>query len=320
MRTLVTGANGFLGRSLVAELRRRGHFVRAVVRPATCALGLWDDGVEVARADLRGGSCLTNMLEGIDVVLHLAAVVRGDEADALAATIAGTQRLLTDMAKVGIRRLVLASSITVYDWHLVQGTLTEGSPLAQDLEVRGTYTLTKMWQERLAQRAHGIEHVIMRPGFIWGRGQEWVDGVGQRFGRRAVVPGPMRQLPLTYVENCAAWFANAAEIEEAAGQILNVLDSERINAWQYACEWATRSGTHARRLVPVPWIGAVGLVSLSSIANRLLFSGRGKLPSVLDRPRFEARFKPLRFVNDRLLRVLGPQQLTWSEALKQTYG
>jgi nucleoside-diphosphate-sugar epimerase len=289
VRTLVTGASGFLGRSLVAELRRRGHFVRAVVRPATCTAGFWDDGVEVARADLRGSPYLTAILEGIHVVLHLAADVRGDEAGALTTTVAGTQRLLTDMAKVGVRRLVLA------------------------------YTLTKMWQERLAQRAQGIERVIMRPGFIWGRGNEWVDGLGQRIGQHALIPGPMRQLPLTYVKNCAAWFADAAEIKEAAGQILNVFDAERITAWQYAREWATRSGSHVR-LVPVPWVGAVGLVSLSSITNRLLFSGRGKLPSVLDRPRFEARFKPLRFVNDRLLRVLGPQRLTWGEGLKQTFG
>jgi nucleoside-diphosphate-sugar epimerase len=319
VRTLVTGANGFLGRSLVAELRRRGHFVRALVRPATCTVGLWDDGVEVARADLRGSPYLTAILEGIDVVLHLAADVRGDEAGALTTTVAGTQRLLTDMAKVGVRRLVLASSITVYDWHRVEGSLIEDSPLAQDLEVRGAYTLAKMWQERLAQRAQGIERVIMRPGFIWGRGNEWVDGLGQRIGHHALIPGPMRQLPLTYVKNCAAWFADAAEIREAAGQTLNVFDAERITAWRYAREWATRSGSHVR-LVPVPWVGAVSLVSLSSITNRLLFSGRGKFPSVLDKPRFEARFKPLRFVNNRLLRALGPQRLTWSEGLKQTFG
>jgi len=318
VRTLVTGANGFLGRSLVAVLRRRGHAVRALVRPGARTGGLWDDAVEVARADLRGDSSLTPMLKGIDIVLHLAADVWGDEADALATTVAGTQRLLAAMTEVGTRRLVLASSITVYDWRVARGALTEEIPLTEELEARGAYTLTKHWQERLAQRAQGIECVILRPGFIWGRGREWVDGVGQRLGRFALIPGPTRQLPLTHVENCAEWFADAAENGCAAGLTLNLFDSERISAWRYGREWAARSRTHAR-LVPIPWVGALSLVALSLLANRILFSGRGKLPSVLDLPRFEARFKPLRFPNHRLLSVLGPQRLRWEDALKQTY-
>jgi len=53
MRALVTGANGFLGRHVVAALLARGVDVRAMVRPATSldALG-WPSSVEVFRADL----------------------------------------------------------------------------------------------------------------------------------------------------------------------------------------------------------------------------------------------------------------------------
>ena len=105
---------------------------------------------------------------------------------------------------------------------------------------------------------------------------------------------------------------------EAAGEILNVFDSERISAWRYAQEWSKRTSAKAR-LVPLPWLGASCLVGMASLGNRILFSGKGKLPSVLDAPRFEARFKPLRFPNDRLLRTLGPQRLTWKQALSRTY-
>jgi nucleoside-diphosphate-sugar epimerase len=259
------------------------------------------------------------MLEGVEVVFHLAAAVRGDETEALATTVAGTQRLLAAITQAGTRRLVLASSVAVYDWHVARGALTEETPFTQDLERRGPYTLTKHWQERLVRRTAEIEYVILRPGFIWGRGQEWVDGVGQRIGRLVFIPGPLRQLPLTHVANCAEWFVDAAEVDKAAGQTLNVFDSERISAWRYIREWSTRSGIRAR-LVPVPWVGSLGLVALASLANRMLFSGHGKLPSVLDWPRFEARFKPLCFPNRRLLSVLGPQRLSWHEALQQTYG
>jgi nucleoside-diphosphate-sugar epimerase len=319
VRTLVTGANGFLGRSLVSVLGQRGHHVRALVRPAARIEGLWDGSVEVVRADLRGNAPLSAALEGVEVILHLAATVQGDEADALATSVAGTQRLLDALPTSRVRRLVLASSVTVYDWHAARRALTEATPLTQDFERRRAYTLTKHWQERLVQRAQGIERVILRPGFIWGRDHEWIAGVGEHLGKWTLIPGPMRQLPLTHVENCAEWFADAAEVRGAAGQILNVFDSERISAWRYGREWAARSGADTR-LVPIPLVGAMGLAGLSSLANHILFSGRGRVPSVLDWPRFEARFKPLRFSNDRLLTILGPQRLTWKQALTATYG
>jgi nucleoside-diphosphate-sugar epimerase len=259
------------------------------------------------------------MLEGIEVVFHLAAAIRADENEALATNVAGTQRLLDAMTQAGGRRFVLASSVAVYDWRVARGALSEETPLTKDFERRRAYTLTKYWQERLVRRSSEIEYVILRPGFIWGKGQEWVDGVGQRLGRFVVIPGPLRQLPLTYVENCAEWFVDAAEVDRAAGLTLNLFDSERISAWRYGRQWSARSGVRAR-LVPVPWVGAVGLVALASLANRILFSGYGKLPGVLDWPRFEARFKPLSFTNHRLLSVLGPQRFSWNDALQQTYG
>ena len=54
MRALVTGANGFLGRHVVAALLVRGVVVRAMVRPATNVEGLnWPPAVELIKADLR---------------------------------------------------------------------------------------------------------------------------------------------------------------------------------------------------------------------------------------------------------------------------
>ena len=78
MRALVTGANGFLGRHVVAALLARGIEVRAMVRPAARleALG-WPSSVEVFRADLRTSRELERAFEGVDVLLHLAAVVSG---------------------------------------------------------------------------------------------------------------------------------------------------------------------------------------------------------------------------------------------------
>ncbi len=100
MRALVTGANGFLGRHLVSALLARGIEVRAMVRPAVRvgALG-WPSAVEVFRADLRTSRELPNAFEGVDVLIHLAAVVSGGEEAQFAGTVVGTERLLDAMTR-----------------------------------------------------------------------------------------------------------------------------------------------------------------------------------------------------------------------------
>ena len=115
MRAVVTGANGFLGRHMVGALLARGIEVRAMVRPAVRLEGLgWPSSVEVFRADLRTSRELGRAFEGVDVLLHLAAVVSGGEDAQFAGTVAGTERLLDAMATSTCRQLVLCSrSMTI---------------------------------------------------------------------------------------------------------------------------------------------------------------------------------------------------------------
>jgi uncharacterized protein YbjT (DUF2867 family) len=84
VKALVTGANGFLGRHVVGALLARGIEVRAMVRPAARleALG-WPSSVEVFRADLRSSRELRRAVEGIDVLLHLAAVPSGSASSSI---------------------------------------------------------------------------------------------------------------------------------------------------------------------------------------------------------------------------------------------
>lgn len=117
MRALVTGANGFLGRHVVGALLARDIEVRAMVRPAAPLEALsWSSSVEVFRADLRSSCELRRAFEGVDVLLHLAAVVSGGEDAQFAGTVVGTERLLDAMVHSACRRLVLCSSFSVYDY------------------------------------------------------------------------------------------------------------------------------------------------------------------------------------------------------------
>ena len=184
MRALVTGANGFLGRHVVDALLARGIEVRAMVRPAARveALG-WPSSVEVFRADLRTSRELLRAFEGVDVLLHLAAVVSGGEDAQFAGTVAGTERLLDAMASSACRRLVLCSSFSVYDYSSTRRTLDESSPLHQvpDVYTRDGYTISKWWQERVTRRfveKHGWDLTVLRPGFIWGRDHSYLAALG----------------------------------------------------------------------------------------------------------------------------------------------
>ena len=323
MRALVTGANGFLGRHVVGALLARGIEVRAMVRPAARleALG-WSSSVEVFRADLRTSRDLPAAFEGVDVLIHLAAVVSGGEDAQFAGTVAGTERILDAMARSTCRRLVLCSSFSVYDFSATQRTLNESSPLHQapDLYARDGYTIAKWWQERATRRfveTHGWDLTVLRPGFIWGRDHGYLAALGQQFGRHHLVIGPLTRIPMTHVENCADVFAVAAVDPRARGQTFNVVDGPGERIWSYLSDHIRGSGQAGLRL-PIPYWIAIGTVRL---AFATVFRTATKVPSILIPRRLESRLKPLRFENRRLRETLGwTPPLDYRRCLARTYG
>lgn len=325
MKVLVTGANGFVGRSVVSALLDRGHSVRAMVRPASDDTGLpWRDRVELFRADLRTHSRLESAFEGIDALVHLAAAVIRREEVQFSSTVAGTERLLATMARTPTRRLVLASSFAVYDWSEIGGTLDETSPLEADLYRRDGYAVSKVWQERVTRRLaqdHGWALTVLRPGYVWGRGNEWLAGLGLRLGDRALlVVGPRTQLPLTHVDNCADCFATVIDEQRSVGETYNVVDGYLISNWRYAGLYKRRAGVDALRL-PLPYVLGREMARALSTSLRWITGREPRLPSILLPCRYEARFKPLRYTNAKLAHQLGwhpPYSL--EECLELTYG
>ena len=75
MKVLLTGATGFLGRTVARHLAARGHALRVLVRPASRLEGL-PEGFEVATGDVTCPLSLTAAAEGCDAIVHMAALVR----------------------------------------------------------------------------------------------------------------------------------------------------------------------------------------------------------------------------------------------------
>lgn len=179
MKVLVTGAGGFLGRHVVDQLLERGHYVRAIIRPASAAPN-WKNYVEIFRADLRSRDDFSSAFEGIDAVLHLAAATSGSEDAQFASSVVATEIFLAAMARSSVKRLIHVSSFVVYDWASAKGTLDENTPLVSEPYRMGGYTIAKVWQERVVNRLaqkHSWDLTIARPGFIRGSSmpklQEW---------------------------------------------------------------------------------------------------------------------------------------------------
>jgi 2-alkyl-3-oxoalkanoate reductase len=308
LKVLVTGAGGFLGRYVVAALLQRGHSVRVLTRPTTRIDGFaWADQVDKVVADLRGPCSLAPAFNDVEALVHLAARVGGSPSTQMADTVVGTELLLETMAGSATRRLVLASSFSVYDWSKVRGTLTEESPLETNLYERDGYAIAKTWQERTARRLsleHNWDLSVLRPGFIWGTDHGFISGLGQKLGRWHLVIGPATRLPLTYVENCADCFALAVENPRAAGATLNVVDGHEITSWRYVGEYLRRTSSRGHR-IPVPYTAALTAARLADWTNRRICKGKARLPGLLIPCRLQARFKPVRVSTQKLEEVLG---------------
>jgi UDP-glucose 4-epimerase len=317
LKVLVTGAAGFLGARVVAAFAERGHEVRALVRPATdvAALG-WGEEVELSRGDLRTRADADAAVAGVDAVVHLAAQVSGSDEARFAGTVVTTENLLAAMATAGVRRLVLASSYSVYDWSRVGPELDEDAPLesAQSVYERDGYAVAKLWQERVVRRAEGLELTVLRPGYIWGPRNELAGGVGPRVGPVQIVLGPGGRLPLTHVDNCADCFVRATDSDAAVGATLNVDDGHGVRTWRYArdvCEPGVLR-------VPVPYEAALTVVRLIYRVAAVLLGPRLRLPSIFVPRRFEARFKPVRTQRARAEEVLDWRPpLSYEEALRR---
>lgn len=321
MKVLVTGASGFLGRYVVLDAVRAGHQVRALVRAGSAVPAQWPAEVEVVRGDVGDLASLETAVRDQDAVVHLAAMVGGGDADQFAVTVAGTERLLTALEGSSVSRLVLASSFSVYDWTHGGAVLDEDTPVDGRWWERDGYAASKIWQEQIVREASAAspwDLVVLRPGFIWGPEKPECPGVGEALGPAMVVIGWRTPLPLTWVENCASAFTLAVIAPVADGTTLNIVDDELVTTRRYAAASAAALGHRARVVLPYPL--ARGITRLAKATSRGLFAHGGRLPSVLEPRKFEARFRPFAFPNARAKAALGWEpNVSWDQGRARAF-
>ena len=240
---LVTGGAGFIGSNLVGELVRRGETVRVLDNLATGHLeNLAPVKEKIAwhEADIRNLESIRPDFEGVDYVIHLAAIpsVPRSVADPLtsnAVNIDGTLNVLLAARDASAKRLVFAASSAAYGDHPALPRLESQEPCPLS-----PYALTKLAGEyycRIFTRVYGLETVALRYFNIFGPRQSPdspYSGVLSLFiaaymgGQTPTIFGDGGQSrDFTYIDNTVDATLRACTAPDAAGTVINVGTGER---------------------------------------------------------------------------------------------
>ncbi|GAB1543463.1 NAD(P)-dependent oxidoreductase [Scytonema sp. NUACC21] len=309
MKLLITGASGYLGKYVVAEALRRGHQVRAVVRPASSVNRLaWHNhpNVELARLDLRRKDGIVDALKGVDAVVHLAVVKDGDFYARFAGTVIATENLLDAMIEAQVFRLVDISTFSVYDYSS-STTISEDTPLESNPLERDEYAQVKLLQEELVrefEENYRAQVTYVRPGMIYGRDSLWNTCIGAPLiGNLWLKVGGNAKCPLAYVENCADAIVLAVERNEAIGQTLNIIDDNLPTQNVYA-EKLARYLDSLPRTISISWSLMRFLAWILWTYNKVVLKGQARYPGIFIPRVLDARFKPFNYPNARAKKVL----------------
>jgi 2-alkyl-3-oxoalkanoate reductase len=298
MTYLVTGASGSLGSAVVQRLRQQGHQVRGFERrsPDTPV-----DGVEFVIGDLADSSAIDRAVEGMEIVIHCAAAMKGPWSEHEASTIHGTQNVIDACKKHGVKQLVHISSLSVIDWAGMSGNgvVDENVALEPRAEERGAYTRAKLEAERRVTQAaqQGLPCVILRPGQIFGGKIPLINGAVARdvAGGWLVLGDGKLELPLVYLEDVVDAIVAAVDKKLRNGEIIHIIDPDPLTQRD-----VLQLAGNNKRVVHVPRPIVFALGKVSEIALRAV----GK-QSPIGTYRLKSALAQLHYGSDRAEKLLG---------------
>ena len=281
---LVTGANGFIGRALCAELTKQKYSVRGVVRDSSG----WDgDGCEIVKVTgINAATEWADAMKAVDTVIHLAARVHvmkdtavNPLAEFLRVNLYGTSNLAQQAARIGVKRLVYVSSVKVNGEQTAE---TQSFAESDEPHPQDPYAISK-WQaeQDLHRIAHetGLEVVIVRPPLVYGPA---VKGNFIRLlaaidrGIPLPLAGANNLRSLVYVGNLVDALIACATHPAAAGQTYLVSDGEDVSTARLAEMIAGALGRNSRSFYFPPGLlrAAASLLGRADQIDRLFGSLR----------------------------------------------
>lgn len=262
-RLLVTGANGFIGKSFCIEAINRGYTVRGITRAAyDFSSSVKNKDIEnISLGNIDANTDWKSALLNCDVVIHLAArvhVMRENAKDPLSefrrVNTAASEHLARCAAASGVRRLVYVSTIGV------NGFITDGNSKfseKDDPNPHNAYALSKWEAEQALQRVAsetGLEVVIVRPPLVYGPGAPGNFAQMLRLVDLGI-PLPLASIKnkrdLLYVGNLVDALLRCATYPAAANNTYLLSDGEAVSTPEILRGLAKELGVSSR-VLPFP--------------------------------------------------------------------
>ncbi len=258
----VTGGSGFIGGRLIERLVADGWRVRALARSDASAGVVADRGAEAVRGDLADVAAMADGAHGCDVAFHAAAHLGdwGRPEDFERGNVQGSANVVEACRRAGVRRMVHVGT---------EAAVLAGQPLVNADETvplrpdsKALYSSSKARAEALVLAANGdgLETVVVRPRFVWGRGDttllpRMVEMA--QSGRFAWIGGGRHSTSITHVDNVVEGLVLAGD-GAVPGHAYFVTDGEPVVFRDFITELLATQGVKApTRSVPAPIARAV---------------------------------------------------------------
>ena len=262
----VTGGSGFVGGALIERLAAEGWDVRALARSDAAAEKVRGRGAEAVAGDLDDLAAMRAGAQGCEVCFHAAAKVEdfGDPADFERLNVRGTENVIAACREAGVRRLVHVGTEAALMAGEPLVNINEDAPLRPDSPVLYSSSKAKAEQRVRAANGDGLETVVVRPRFVWGKGDTTllpalVEMV--RAGRFRWVGGGRHLSDTTHIDNTVEGLFLAAT-RAPAGGVYFVSDGEPVVFRDFITSMlATQGVTIPDKSAPAGLAGAMAVVS-----------------------------------------------------------
>lgn len=263
MRTLITGATGFLGMALTRRLLADGARVRILARSPARARPLVEQGAELVVGDVTDGDAVRTALRETDVVYHLAGrlfVPGVPAAEYWQTHVAGTRTVLAGCQEcAGVERFVYCGTTGVLG-------VTGDHPVDEAAPYRPTnaYERTKLEAELLVRQAwqRDFPAVIVRPGLVYGPGDLHLLGFFRAIERHQFRPIGRRPVWLhpIYIDDMIEAFVRCGRHPRAVRECFHIAGREPATLATLATTIAAALGVAAPR-------GRIPLVAARAVAT-----------------------------------------------------
>lgn len=234
----VTGGSGFVGGALIERLVREGWGVRALARSERAAERVRSLGAEPVMGDLDD-----LRIEDCDVAFHAAAKVEdwGDPEEFEHVNVRGTQNVVDACRTGGVRRLVHVGTEAALMAGQPLVNVDENAPLRPDSPA--LYSSSKAKAEQIV-RAADLETVVVRPRFVWGRGDTTLlPAITEmvKSGRFRWIGGGRQLTATAHIDNTVEGLWLAAT-KAPAGGVYFVTDGEPVVFRDFITDWVGTQG------------------------------------------------------------------------------